>query len=84
MAKSKDTDSTATLDFEGVERQPPRTFPEPAHLEKDLTLRRRRRLGVNLRVAHGTSSDAVSVSASVVAPLSGKMTMPRLPVTASS
>ena len=30
MSKSKDTDLTATLDFEGVERQPLRTFTERA------------------------------------------------------
>ena len=36
MSKSKDTDSTATLDFEGVERQPLRTFTERAYLEYSI------------------------------------------------
>ena len=36
MSKSKDTDSTATLDFEGVERQPLRTFTERAYLEYSM------------------------------------------------
>ncbi len=36
MAKSKDTDTTATLDFEGVERQPLRTFTERAYLEYSM------------------------------------------------
>ncbi len=36
MSKSKDTDSTAALDFEGVERQPLRTFTERAYLEYSM------------------------------------------------
>ena len=36
MSKSKDTDPTATLDFEGVERQPLRTFTERAYLEYSM------------------------------------------------
>ena len=36
MSKSKDTDTTATLDFEGVERQPLRTFTERAYLEYSM------------------------------------------------
>jgi topoisomerase IV subunit A len=36
MSKSKDTDSTASLDFEGVERQPLRTFTERAYLEYSM------------------------------------------------
>jgi topoisomerase-4 subunit A len=37
MAKSKDTgDTTATLDFEGVEKQPLRTFTERAYLEYSM------------------------------------------------
>ena len=36
MGKSKDTDPTATLDFEGVERQPLRTFTEKAYLDYSM------------------------------------------------
>jgi topoisomerase-4 subunit A len=36
MSKSKDTDTPATLDFEGVERQPLRTFTERAYLEYSM------------------------------------------------
>jgi topoisomerase-4 subunit A len=36
MSKSKDTDTTAPLDFEGVERQPLRTFTERAYLEYSM------------------------------------------------
>jgi len=36
MSKSKDTDATGTLDFEGVERQPLRTFTERAYLEYSM------------------------------------------------
>jgi topoisomerase IV subunit A len=36
MGKSKDADTTATLDFEGVERQPLRTFTERAYLEYSM------------------------------------------------